>query len=118
MALTKQLPPHTAVEPVTDILHGVTVADPYRWLEHQYSPLTRKWLEEQTTYSRAYFRALAEREPLKKQIEELIAVETVSDPWKVGSRFFYLKRGRQQERALLPMRDINTIAVFHIVYPS
>jgi len=26
-------PPYSAVEPVTEILHGVPITDPYRWLE-------------------------------------------------------------------------------------
>ena len=41
------VPPFSPVEPVTEILHGVPVTDPYRWLEDQDSPHTRKWLEEQ-----------------------------------------------------------------------
>ncbi len=54
MAQTMILPPQTQVEPVTELLHGVTITDPYRWLEDQDSPVTRNWLEEQTNYTRAY----------------------------------------------------------------
>ena len=41
-------PPPTQVEPVTEVLHGVEVTDPYRWLEDQNSPRHAGWLEEQT----------------------------------------------------------------------
>ena len=41
-------PPRADVEPVTEILHGISVTDPYRWLEDQDSPRTRGWIEEQT----------------------------------------------------------------------
>jgi hypothetical protein len=32
-------PPATPIEPVTEVLHGVEITDPYRWLEDQNSPL-------------------------------------------------------------------------------
>src|SRR5204862_6085846 len=47
-------PPHSTVEPVTEMFHGVSVTDPYRWLEDQDSPRTRAWIEEQTCYARPY----------------------------------------------------------------
>ena len=34
-------PPFTPVDTVTEVLHGVPVTDPYRWLEDQDSPRTR-----------------------------------------------------------------------------
>jgi len=34
-------PPFSAVKPVTETLHGVSITDPYRWLEDQNSPDTR-----------------------------------------------------------------------------
>jgi hypothetical protein len=58
MAQVVQAPPPTTVEPVTEILHGVEITDSYRWLEDQDSPRTRKWLDEQTAYTRAYFAAI------------------------------------------------------------
>jgi hypothetical protein len=35
-------PPPTEVTPVTETIHGVTITDPYRWLEDGQSPATRK----------------------------------------------------------------------------
>jgi len=49
------------VEPVTEIFHGVSVTDPYRWLEDQDSPQTRSWIEEQTLYARAYLHSIPGR---------------------------------------------------------
>ena len=46
-------PPLTPIEPVTEVLHGIEITDPYRWLEDQSSPRPRKWLDEQAAYTRA-----------------------------------------------------------------
>ena len=48
----KPKPPVTPRKMVTDNLHGVKVEDPYRWLEDQQSPETRKWIKEQMAYTR------------------------------------------------------------------
>jgi prolyl oligopeptidase len=87
------------------MLHGVPVTDPYRWLEDQNSPRTRKWLEEQTEYTRAYLDSIPGRKRIKQRVEELLAVETISEPWKVGHRYFFLKRTAFQEQPSIMMRD-------------
>jgi|SRR6266850_2608719 len=105
MPVTLNPPPPTPVEPVTEILHGVSITDPYRWLEDQNSPRTRKWLEEQGAYARAYLDAIPGRDRIRERVEELLAVELVSEPWKVGNRYFYLKRSPYQEQAVIMMRE-------------
>src|SRR5262249_12026546 len=66
-------PPHSAVEPVTEIFHGVSVTDPYRWLEDQDSAQTRAWIEEQTRYARAYLESIPGRDVIRKRIREFLA---------------------------------------------
>ncbi len=105
MALTGNPIPQTPSEPVTEILHGVPVTDPYRWLEDQNSLRTRTWLEEQTTYTRGYLDAVPGRNRFRKRIEELLAVKTISEPWKVGDRYFFLKREPYQEQPVITMRE-------------
>ena len=105
MVLTSTLPPPTPEEPVTEILHGVSVTDPYRWLEDQHSPRTRKWLESQIAYTRSYFGALPGLERVRERVDELLALEVVSEPWKVGNRYFFLKRAARQEQAVITMRE-------------
>ena len=97
MAQAVQAPPPTPVEPVTEILHGVEITDPYRWLEDQNSPRTRKWLEEQAAYTRAYFDAIPDREQIRTRVRELLALkEVISEPWNVGDRYFFLKRRKTE----------------------
>src|SRR5229473_887285 len=105
MAMILDLPPPTPSEPVTDILHGVAITDPYRWLEDQNSPRTRKWLEEQAVYTRAYLDAIPGRERIRKRVSEFLSIPPVAEPWNVGNRFFYLKRHEDKEQPAIVMRD-------------
>ena len=99
-------PPLTHVEPVTEILHGVEVTDPYRWLEDQNSPRTRKWIEEQTAYTRSYFDAIPGRGQIRERVQELLALkEVVSEPWNIGDRYFFLKRQGNGEQPVIVARD-------------
>jgi len=105
MSRVLEAPPYTPVEPVTEIFHGVEVTDPYRWLEDQASERTRQWINEQTDYARSYLDAIPGRERVRERIAELLAVETIETPYKVGSRYFFLKRGAQQDQPVICMRE-------------
>lgn len=105
MTLTINPPRPADLEPVTEILHGVAVTDPYRWMEEQSSPRTRKWLEEQVVYAREYLDAIPGRERIRKDVEELLAVEVISEPWKIRNRYFFMKRGAHQEQPVIMMRE-------------
>ncbi|MFZ1974727.1 MAG: prolyl oligopeptidase family serine peptidase [Candidatus Acidiferrales bacterium] len=98
-------PPATPVEPVTEILHGTPVSDPYRWLEDQNSPRTRTWIEQQTRYARAYLDNIPGREPIRKRIREFLAVETHDSVQKVGNRYFFRKGLPNQEQPCIYMRE-------------
>lgn len=106
MAHAVDAPPPTPVEPVTEVLHGVTITDPYRWLEDQNSPRTRKWIEEQVAYTRTYLDAIPERPQIKERVKELLALkEVVSDPWNVGDRYFFMRRRDNGEQPVIVVKD-------------
>jgi len=105
MAHVVDAPPPTLIESVTDFLHGVMVVDPYRWLEEQDSPRTRRWLREQEAHARAYFDSLPERASIRQRISELISAPSVAEPWNVGDRFFFLKRPENREQHAIVVRD-------------
>jgi prolyl oligopeptidase len=98
-------PPYSEQEPVTDILHGVPVADPYRWLEDQDSPRTRAWIEEQTRYARAYLDNIPGREQIRERIREFLAVETYDSLQIAASSYFFRKRLPDQEQPCIYMRE-------------
>ena len=118
MAYVIETPPPTPVEAVTEILHGVEIADPYRWLEDQSSPRTRQWIDDQTAYTRAYLSGIRERRRIRDRVEELLAVETVSEPCEVGRRYFFLKRAPRQEQAAIMMRNSDSAEDTILIDPA
>jgi prolyl oligopeptidase len=98
-------PPPSPAEPVTEILHGVPITDPYRWLEDQNSLRTRAWIERQTQYARAYLDSIPGRERIRQRIREFLAVETYDSLQKAGNRYFFRKRLPHQEQPCIYMRE-------------
>ena len=98
-------PPHSTLEPVTDVFHGVPVTDPYRWLEDQDSPRTRAWIEEQTRYARFYLDNIPGRNRIRERIREFLAVETYDSLQKAGGRYFFRKRLPDHEQPCIYMRE-------------
>ena len=99
------VPPFSPSEPVTEMLHGVPVIDPYRWLEDQNSPRTRNWIAEQTQYARTYLDAIPGRDRIRKRIREFLEVEAYESVEKSGDRYFFRKRQATEEQPRLYMRE-------------
>jgi len=95
-------------EPVVELLHGQTVVDPYRWLEDRDSPATGAWIARQHEQHDAYFSRIAESDWLRDHVSDLLNVETLDQPTKVGHRYFYRRRKKNQEQACICMRDAMT----------
>jgi prolyl oligopeptidase len=98
-------PPQSAVETVTEIVHGREIADPYRWLEDQDSARTRDWIAQQTRYARRYLDGVPGRERIRDRIRELLAVETYDSLQRVGTRYFFRKRLGDEEQPSIYMRE-------------
>jgi prolyl oligopeptidase len=97
--------PPSKIDPVVDFMHGIEVTDPYRWLEQQDAPQTRKWIEDQTAYTRAYFEVVPGRERIRTRVEKLLEMKgVISEPWSVSGRFFCLKRQPGSEQPAIIMR--------------
>ena len=72
-----QLPP-TASIPVTNLYQGVTIVDPYQWLEDAADPAVSDWTRQQNEHTRAYFKQLDFQAGLTQELTELVADESAS----------------------------------------
>jgi len=96
--------PESIPEIVIEVMHGVAVEDPYRWLEDQESPRTRRWIDGQTAYARSYFDGLPDRGPIRERISELLSIETYDRPIEIGGKTFFLRREPQQQQPCICVR--------------
>src|SRR5437762_13126702 len=70
-------PPATRKVPVTETLHGVTITDPYRWVEDQDSPDTRQWIDEQNAYTHPVIDKLRGRDASSERLSRLVKLHVV-----------------------------------------
>jgi prolyl oligopeptidase len=66
-------PPQTPKKSVSDEYHGVTVEDPYQWLENDEDPAVKKWSDAQNQRTRVYLDKLPDRAAIEKQLTEWYA---------------------------------------------
>jgi prolyl oligopeptidase len=98
-------PPQAKTDNVVDLLHGVHVPDPYRWLESQYSPATRAWIAAENRCSAGALDTLPGRKQLSRQLGELMRVESMGVPIERNHRLFYMKRAADEDLSLIYMRQ-------------
>jgi prolyl oligopeptidase len=104
----KSAAPSTRRDDVHDVLHGVTVADPYRWLEDQNSPDTRAWITQQNAYTHSMLDPLPGRDALRNRLTELKKVDGIHSPYERNGRFIYRHRRADQEQYAICLRQGDT----------
>lgn len=98
-------PPKARVDNVTDNYHGVTVTDPYRWLEDKNSPETRTWVEAQMKYTRSVLDKLPEHSTIRDRLRQLLYVETMTAPRQRAGRYFFTRRKPGQSQSVIYYRQ-------------
>jgi prolyl oligopeptidase len=91
----------------SDEFHGVTVADPYRWLEADVreSEEVAAWVKEQNKVARAFLDAIPQRSAIEKRLTELWNYERYSPPTQKGGKYFYTKNDGLQNQSVLYVAD-------------
>jgi prolyl oligopeptidase len=97
-------PPPTVAKPVTETIHGVTLTDPYRWLEDAKSPETRAWIAEQMKYTEKYLSQVKIRPQIIQDLARLERVESYDIPTERGGRYFFKKRLADENQGSIYVR--------------
>ncbi|PWT82950.1 MAG: S9 family peptidase, partial [Blastocatellia bacterium] len=89
---------------VTENHFGVSVNDPYRWLEDLDSPEVAAWVAAQNKITEAHLNGLPLRAPLRKRITELWNYPKATVPVQEGGRYFYRKNSGLQRQSPIYVR--------------
>ncbi len=99
------LPPDTRTELLVETLHGVEIADSYRWLEDQDAPETRAWIDQQNAYTDSVLTGLPGREALESVVARVLQVDAISLPNERDGRYFHSKRRADQDLSVVYVRE-------------
>jgi prolyl oligopeptidase len=120
--MTAQLPyrrpPPTSAGPVTDTYHGLSVPDPYRWLEDPDAAETVAWVQAQNEVTLDYLQRLPEREPIRRQLTELLDYERFSVPTPRAGRLFYLRNAGLENQSPLYVQDALEVSPRMLLDPN
>jgi prolyl oligopeptidase len=90
---------------VVDVLHGESVADPFRPLEDPDAPAVRTWIDAQNTLTRAHLDRYPGRDRLRARLTELWNYERFGLPSRRGDRWFFSRNDGLQNQNVLFVAD-------------
>lgn len=103
--------PPTRVENVVEELHGVTIEDPYRWLEDTTDPKVQDWIKKQNALTSSKLGKYEGMDKIRNRLLELynydIIVQNSFEVRKTNkdTRFFYLYRKAGSAQPVLYYQD-------------
>lgn len=101
---TQNYPP-TKTDNVVDVLHGVKITDPYRWLEDGKSADVQAWVNQQNQFTESILARAPGREKIRERLGQLLEIGSLSVPTPRKDRYFYTKREGTQNQPGLFVRD-------------
>jgi len=98
-----KLKPYPETEKIahTDVYFGVTIDDPYRWLEDDLSAKTKAWVAEENKVTEDYLSQIPFREAIRSRLADLWNYERYSAPFKEGEYIYFYKNDGLQNQAVL-----------------
>ncbi|MBE1162150.1 prolyl oligopeptidase family serine peptidase [Dyella acidiphila] len=99
---TASQPPASPTQPASSSLHGVTVNDPYRWLEDPQNPAVQAWIKAQNEHTEAVLGAMPDGKAMTERVQQLAITSTTrSSPLLAGGTLFYMQETPPQPQPQL-----------------
>ncbi len=113
--------PVARIDNVTETHHGMTVVDPYRYLEDTQRPEVQAWMQGQSNATTAALARIEGRDALAARLAEVTAAvgDSIRSLVRMpGERYYYLKRARGERLFRLVMREGLAGAERNLVNPE
>ena len=112
-------PPITEQDDFVETLHGVEVADPYRWLEDFTSDRAATWEQLQNNYTAKFVQQTKLKRAIKNDLEKIWDGESISTPYvQNGNTFYYFNEGEWQHSKLMMKSCITDCAAEVLIDPN
>lgn len=111
-------PPAARRQPVTDVYHGVSVTDDYRWLENGSDPETERWTAAQNAYARQYLDRLPARPALESELKKVMTHPSPRYSDLVVRRstmFALLSQPPKQQAMVVSLKTLDDPAFAHVI---
>ncbi|MEP4077595.1 prolyl oligopeptidase family serine peptidase [Haloferula sp.] len=97
--------PVSRQDDLIETLHGVEVADPYRWLEDDHSEDTKQWVKAQNRFTESHLSTFSGRDSIRQRLKALWNYERIGLPVEHGGRWFYKQNSGLQNQSVLMVAD-------------
>ena len=96
--------PQTKKTNVIDEINGISIADPYRWLEDSNNKDVIDWVEIQNKYTESFLKNENQKVFLEELVKNFKFVSS-SNPFPVNGRYFYTERQPDEDQVVLYFKD-------------
>jgi len=97
--------PPTRQDNVEEVLHGMKIVDPYRWLEEGGSAETKAWVEEQNRFTQSILGKYPGRAKIRSKLSDLLEIGSIGVAHPVRGHYLYTRREGNQNQPILFVRD-------------
>jgi prolyl oligopeptidase len=93
--------PETRRDDVVEVLHGRSIADPYRWLEDPDSAETADWVKRQNEFTAGYLESLPDRPWFLETMQQVMGRPRAGVPFKRAGHYFVSRNDGSQNQDVI-----------------
>lgn len=97
-------PPITPQKIIKETIHGITISDPYRWLEEE-GTKTNNWIGQQNNHTKSLLNNIPVKNKIADRLTELYTIDSIGIPVPKENRYFFIERKGSEELSVLYVQD-------------